>query len=285
MPRRNYRSRQLAFRTRGINAAGSGKPWQPLTKKVKSVTHDTWISKGTVANQIAIHAILAVGNWTAPLWSTQNHKHFCTAGLQGTARNNMFTNAINDSYTQVKVLSSMYRFTIRFTGSNNAGSDFIFAYMFSYTGLKDGELDTSDEVKVQQLWLEMRGSRGWVWRRFSGINSGGSIFPSSGIIDIKVPNVPALARKMNPGQQGYGDGLSGLDDGKDPHLQALLNVNPPPSTDWPLFLHVFIMKPNGNDLILDEITVDVACFQDSRLYRNDITGDLVSSPGDIPNPG
>lgn len=222
--------------------------------------------------------------WTAPLWNWNNSTNVGVTSLGGglgTNVNNNFNDAEADLYKYAQVKKSLYRFTIRFTGSNDAGSDFIFAYKFTWdlpTTNTTGEIKFSTSAEAQQSWLNIRNSKGWVWRRFSGINSGGSIFPSSGIIDIKVPSVGKLVYGLSPGQEvSVGTPIATLD-----HLVQNINSNQPPDrANMRGFITIVVFKANGAANGAGDVTMDVACYQKATIMRSTLAGDTLQEITDI----
>lgn len=294
MPRRgSYRRKQLAFRTDQINASGSGRAWKPVSKRVTSVCHDTWFTKDTTTGTVgAMHNVLDLTNWVAPLFCVHTEGTSMISGTtNSTVTNNNFNEADEDDFNLVKKHSCMYRFTIRFTGGNSAASDFVFAYKFSHEE-EDAELNGLDsDSGTRTLWLNIRMSSGWVWRRFSGINSGGSIFPSSGIVDIKVPSVGKLVHGLYPMRENVPQvitthtGTVTVDDGIHDLAQIIESNDPPNITKIRGFLHIVCFNPDGsrmlNPVVTDpftihpDITIDVAHYDKATLTRSGRTGYIV----------
>ncbi len=101
-----------------------------------------------------------------------------------------------DEFESAQVMSCMYRFTVWDTGTSSRGDNWVFAYKFAeHHDTSDYDFgangNTTSALGFNQ-WPHMRMTRGWTWKRFSGSSNGGSIWPSNGVIEIKIPSVGKL---------------------------------------------------------------------------------------------
>ncbi len=243
------RNKQMAFRTGQINAAG-GRPVTPHSRTVRTVAAGHLLCTGTTAGDECSFNIV---DWSAPA-----DPDVTTFSIGGTAANRPSGHAeiLADGYDRVKVLSSLYRFNVRFKGSEAAAKDFVFAYKFSDDGTAI-LTHTAGTVAIDNF-KDLRQSRGWVWKRMSATHSGGSVHPSAHQYQVRIRNVGRLAWKMNPTTGGTDFTKHDLTHG----LSTGAN-----SADIDCFLHVLVMTVDGVALVAGDIQIDVDVFQKIRVWK------------------
>lgn len=245
-----YANRQLQFRIGNKNAAG-GRPVHEQSRTLRTVTASQWQTPITLAGA---GGSLNLGQLGTPA-SFEN----TTFTELGTANNHPSEHPqmVAAGWSQGVVLSSMYRLDVRMTGTDSAGKDFVVAHKFAQDS--NSIITFTAGATVIDLWKDMRQSRGWSWKRFSGINAGGSIYPSQGRIEIKVPDCPALTRKLNePASSESMDWPNDfkmiVQDGADvPNVSS--------------FLHIVIFFIDGTVGVAGDIKMDLTVFQKIKLWN------------------
>lgn len=251
-------SRQIRFRTGMIGAAG-GPPLHTFTKRMKTVTADSYQISITTAGDTGVFDVANLGE-PAELVATTSFTH------RGTGSNHPSEHPaiVLAGYQSGRVLSSFFRFDVRFIGGNSAAKDFVFAYKFSIVSTA-AQVFTAGTVTIDNF-KDMRQSRGWVWKRFSGVNSGGSIYPSQGRIEVKIPSVWKLTKALFESQVQTEEIEEGLEQVvADGGTVSLLRP----------FLHVSIFTIDGTAFEIDtvpaldvpDVVFDVTVFQNIVLYR------------------
>ncbi len=243
-------SRQIAFRVGRINAAG-GRPVVTQSRTLKSVTCGQLVCTGATCGD---ESTFAIGDWSAPA----DPETGGTFTLAGTANNHPsgHVELVADGFDTVMVLSSMYRFNVRFVGDDNEGQDFVFAYRFSVNSTNI-LTHTAGAIGIDNF-KDMRQSRGWVWKRMSATHSGGSVHPSAQQFQVRIPNVKKLIKKFNDDDITditYKDYRHVLTD-----AAATCAVN--------AFLHICVMTIDGVALTAGDIHIDVDVFQKVRVWKN-----------------
>ncbi len=257
-------SRQLRFRTGQIGAAG-GPGLHQHTKVMKTATAAQYGVSLTTAGDTGTFDISQLGI-PANLVSTTT---FTTLGT-GNNHPSEHEAIVAAGYTSGRVLASMYRFDVRFVGANSALKDFIFAYKFG-TSSTAALTMTAGTVGIDN-WKDMRQSRAWVWKRFSAINSGGSIYPSQGRIEIRIPSVIQLARKLfentvltAPLEDMMEQTVS------DASTNALIRP----------FLHIVVMTIDGVAFAALDVIMDVTVYQTIRLYRDNAATNMIDEADQV----
>ncbi len=272
MPRRKRRSKkkkrshkrrdanQLKFRTGNVAPAGRGKPFIPQTKTYNARCVTTIINSATTSGDIAC---FFPGQYNLPLSVASSNEAFTFEGTvaESSAKHPTgHAEAIAQGYDTAEVLSCLYRFTIRFQGADAATKDFCFAYKFT------NDLDVDDEVaftagvlSVDQ-WHNMQMTRAWTWKRFSATQSGGSIWPSSGIVNVNIPSVAKLMYGMNR------DLIP--PDNKFPLRSVIADTATISTFELPLALAFCVFTTNGIALAAADIIIEIDWFGKVRLARD-----------------
>lgn len=255
--RSKRRDRQFRFRTNQISAAG-GQPATPNSRTLKTVVCGNMICSGTTCGDEAAFNCLD--------WSAAADPDSSSWTMAGTPNNRPSGHGaiLADGYDKVRVLNAMYRFTVRFKGGNDVLQDYVIAYRFEEESAAIFTF-TAGTVGIDN-WKDLRQSRGWVWKRFSASNSGGSIYPTSGEIIVRIPNVQRLARyydKTNVTANTRGDYEHVITSGADSATSAF-------------FLKFIVMTIDGVALTAGDVQVDIDVFQKIKVWKN--VSDLALEP-------
>lgn len=264
--RRSDRDAQLVrFRTGNVAPSGQGKPFKPRTKTYNARCSTQMICSSTTAGD---HCTFSVPEYNLPLTRVDNASFVNpgTAAEEGFRHPTGHTDAIAQGYASAEVLSCMYRFHIAFTGGNNVLQDWVFAYKFSALSHVSEPIMTAGALTIS-AWADLRQTRGWVWKRMSGSNSGGSIHPSVAVVDIKVPSVAKLGH-------AFADETVG-DDIDDPFRSLVLDNATVSTFQKACFLHILVIVPSGTALSQQDITIDMDWFGKVKLIRTDIATDFI----------
>ncbi len=258
MPRRRRRRRKgkrsrkearlLRFRMNQINAAG-GAPVTPSSRIVRTVASSNIFHPGTTAGADAVFNIM---DWSTPADPV-------TTGFTqaGTALNKPsgFDQILADGYDRVRVLSSMYRFNIRFRGDDNVAQDWIFGYKFN-TSSSLIFTHTAGTIAIDNF-KDLRQSRGWVWQRMSAIGAGGSVYPTTKQVNVRISNVQKLAKAQTR--------VSGTDHTWHDYGHAI--TAGADSADVNSFLVITVMTIDGIALSLSDVQIDIDVFQKVKVWK------------------
>ncbi len=251
--------RQLRFRGGEINAAG-GRPINPYTRTIKTVCAANFLCSATTAGDVMGFEVAQFGTPCSPTYNV-------TFSEQGTLLNHPSEHPeiVAGGWKEARVLSSMYRFDLR--NVNLVGSEpWIFAYKFGISAAAP-MVFTAGDITIDN-WKDMRQSRGWVWKRMSGSTGGGSVYPSEGRIEVKVPSVWRLYAKLLDTEIDE-EGLQMLvqDAADNPTLRA-----------W---LHVLVMSIDGGALAAGDISMDVTIYQNVLLTRSTQTAEMIDEADQV----
>lgn len=246
--------RQLDFRLGKTGAGGRGtKPFLPRTKVYKAVAAEFLNCTATTAGD---SAIFAINNYNTPL-ELEAASTFTPSILGKSFHPSGHAEAISQGYKRARVLSTYYRVVARFVGGNDSEQDWVIAYKFSTSNAIAGVFTAVAANAGLPHWLNMRSTRGWVYKEMSASASGGSVFPSQAIINIRVPDCERLIRAMfNETSAIFGKEEMG----------ALISD----SVDAPaaeVFCHIHIFTVSGKALSVRDISLDITSYQDVRLDR------------------
>lgn len=194
MPPRK-RSRQLAFRTGQINAAG-GRPIDPRTIKHRTVVASQFIASGTTAGD---HMSFRINNFNTPLEMATTTTFANPTNISDDRHPSGHVELVQDAYDTYQVLQTHYRWHVMWCGSNTPTEDYIFAYKFDADAQSTNPAFPAD-VNTTEVWLDMQASPGWVWKRFTKATNGARELKMGGYINITVDNVYDLIRRLNTGR-------------------------------------------------------------------------------------
>ncbi len=252
--RKSKKSKQFRFRMGQFGPSG-GKPLVPNSKIYKCVTASQIAVSATTAGDTGCYSI---GNYNQPL-----EFHTTTSFTGGDLHRHPsgHEQAIAQGFATARVMKTLYRFDVRFIGTSAADKDFVFAYKFGTDTTAAATIGST--TTTVELWNDMRQTRGWVWKRFSGTESGGSEYPSAGTVIVKVPHVSKLILAMHKNLSTGGsditimDTVTPINDVADETAEATRSV----------FLHILVMTVDGQALVAKDIVIDVTCYQTVKLMR------------------
>ncbi len=269
MPRRKRRSKKrsykrkdknlLKFRTGNVAPAGRGKPFIPTTKTYNARCVTSIVNSSTTSGDIGQ---FRVGEYNLPL-TFQANETFTFEGtvVESSAKHPTgHAEAIAQGYDVAEVLSCLYRFTIRFQGTDAAAKDYVFAYKFTNDiAIVDEVAFTAGVLSVDQ-WHNMQMTRAWTWKRFSGVNSGGSIWPSSGVVEVRIPSCAKLSYAMN--KELTTDTLI------HPMRFPIVDSTTLGASELPCSLVFCIFTSNGIALAAADMIIEIDWFGKVRLARD-----------------
>lgn len=244
-------ARQLRFRTGNINAAG-GQPATPRSRTIRTVACANLLCSATTCGD---NASFNINDWSAPADPESTGLTFTIGGTANNAPSG-HADILADTYDRVLVLNALYRFNIRFKGDDNEAQDYVFAYKFA-EGANALLTHTAGTVGIDN-WKDLRQTRGWVYKRFSATHSGGSIHPSAGTINIRIPNVTKLCKLLQAStatEHTQKDWSHAITSGAD-------------STDADGFLLITVFTIDGVALSAGDIQLDVDVFQKVKVWKN-----------------
>lgn len=243
------RKRQLNFRANNVSAGG-GKPLIATSRTLKT----------TCAAQLSVQAARGASfAFNLSQWNTPADPVGTVAiTVNGAALNHpsMHVEALALAYTQVRVLSSFVRFDIRYNNEDEVNKDYVFAYRFGLSNVQ--ELGWSNANITIDNFKDMRQSRGWVWHRMSGTSSGGSVYPSAKRIEVNIPNVRALHKKMSKNTPGEVDTV-------DAYTHDISDAASAPARN--VFLKCVVFTMTGATFISGDVVLDVTVFNKVKITR------------------
>lgn len=221
----------------------------PHSRTVRVVTAGNLLCTGSTCGNGAAFNFL---DWSAPA-----SPDVTTFTIGGTASNHSsgHIEIVADGYDRVQVLNALYRFNVRFKGDDNEAQDFVFAYHFDNSATAIFT-HTAGTVGIDN-WKDLRQSRGWVFKRMSATHSGGSVHPSASQVEVRIPNVYSIAKKMN---------LSVTTQSWEDYTHTIL----PTATGCVInaFLHIIIMTIDGVALSAGDVQIDVDVFQKIKVWKS-----------------
>lgn len=267
--RRSYKGRGdklLAFRTGSI-AVGGGKAFTPKTK--------TYTAKVTAAFQTTGDPGCCMVSFSPQEYSIPLAQH----QIYGLAYNgSAFRHptghrlARSNVYSTAKVLACSYRIMVTLQGVSDPTNGFIVAHKFTHDATIAQETPIASGATLE-FFQEMRMTKSWTYKRFSGVQSGGSIFPTDGYIHIKVPSVPKLSYGMNHQAIGAED--------NDPFKRPIIDTTTTTitSAERPLYLVVVVFAVDGQTLAAGEIHLEVDWVGKVKLYKQQEFDQTIVDPG------
>ncbi len=263
-----YRRRQLRFRAGNVNAAG-GQPINAMSRIIKTITAGAFGTTITTAGNTGIFDIAQMGT-PADMPTT-------TFTVLGTALNHPSEHPemLTSGFETARVLSSLYRFHVRFRGTNSASKDFVFAYKFGPVSTSAGPaagVFTAGDATVIDYWKDMRQSRGWVWHRFSATNTGGSSYASQGLVEVRVPSVLRLANKLFDDVELTAPMVELLE----MNITDAANV-----TGIRPFLHVAIFGVEGIAFAANDVWTEVEVFQTVKISRSITNAQMIDEADQV----
>ncbi len=265
--RKRELSEQLKFRT-GQKSASGGVPFNQRTKIIDTTCAGQLGNSITTAGDTC--AFLCT-NWSNPCDPFAN----TTFDVRGTVGNHPsgHLEAVAGGYDLSRVISAMYKFDIRWTGTDNAAKDFIFAYKFGIGSAAAIVLTAGDPAGVDN-WKDMRQSRGWAYTQFSATNRGGSVYPSQATVRVKIPDMWRLTEKLF------------MNDASQVNIEETRGVIDDSGANNPVigpFLHIVVMTIDGTALEVSppDIIIDLTCYQRVHLSRNISTVEMIDEADQV----
>ncbi len=115
-----------------------------------------------------------------------------------------------------------------------------------------------------KLWQDIRNNGEWEYRRFSGNDTGGSIYPSHGLIRIDESNVHRLVHGLNESIETFS--VSDVNEYRHIIADTIYSVNEPVLK---AYIQMIVLQPyNAGDLVADDFVMDVTILQRVRVYRD-----------------
>ncbi len=178
--------------------------------------------------------------------------------------------AVAAGFTRSLVLSSQYVFDITFRAANTSTKDYVVCYAFSRTNTPIPDFTATSQTTAQTAWMNIQGTRAWVWRRFSGTADGGKGMNSGGTIKINIPDVPKLTMAANTNQA---DDISWQD------CTCQLDDTSANRSTITYQLHFVILTTNGVAFAANDINIGVRVYQTIRVYRETNSAEMEHNPG------
>lgn len=260
--RRKQRVNRLISYRAGQIGYGYGKPFLPFTVTTIQKTTGFFKSTGTTAGDYANFDITncndAAGTGGSMATNTSNR------------HNPSHDNAITAGFNRVRPISATYRFDISFNGTDAATKDFIVAWCFSqdaYTFTYTAGNTTESQ------WMNIRNSPTWRWKRFSGTQSGGSVYPSTAPV---VVHVPAILKHVKKFQKNITTEALNANS-----ITSSLTDSTATST-YPLYLNLHFFTVTGDALAAEDIHIDFTCTQKIKYLRAMQAADIVETPDTHP---
>lgn len=244
-------SRQIAFRTGNVSAGG-GRPIVQFNRHIHTVVAGQLLVSATTAGDTGAFNIC---NWSNAADLSQSTSF--SSGGTGSNHPSEHEAVIALGYDRSRVLSALYRFDVRFKGTGTATKDFIFAYKFSTVNTTVFTM-TAGTVTIDNF-KDIRQSPGWVWQRFSAINSGGSIYPSQGRVEVRIPSIFQLGERLSSGID-----VTATDE--DNYSATISDGNNDPNKN--IFLHIVCMTIDGVAWSAGDVAIDVTIYQKVKISRS-----------------
>lgn len=295
----SYRRRLLKHRTRDLNVSGVGQTWYQRTKTYTFRTLGRLVldaNDGTTASTVNVHTFMP-HNVNDPMGSTtSSFVDFHTFGGSGAAglttrhtRHPQYhKEAIEDNYTRARVLAANISLEVTITEATDTSADYIVAWFWCPSDEADPHMpelriatSTFDlPVDAENLWFAVRQNAGWSWRRFSSVQSGGSPFPVTGVIDIAIPDLYKLGKALNRGKE------LGATPTADPRVERYHYEHEIADFSFEtrgpaagVFLKLFVFKLNGAVLADGDAFIDVTIDQRCKLWRVPVSEDISVAGG------
>ncbi len=272
-------SRQTLFRTGGVAAAGKGRPFNPKTKSFNSVVTGGFVPNinTSLSGQVWVWCPNTYNFPLEDLATTHGAGSTPTSGTSNITLDDTYVHPTGHEeciamlYTEAEVTSAYYRMSFSWRGTENPQEDCIFAYKFSNEAVVSDYDFTIANTVARHQWHHMRMTKGWVWKRFSATQAGGSIYPSAGVIEIRIPKVRELAYGLHKHTfEASGEALQGsmythtIADGTTVHLP-----------EFPIYLHCMVFTQAGTHATqVEDWVIDVDLFQNVKTSRNN-TGNAI----------
>ncbi len=265
------RKRMRSFRVGAINAAG-GKPRDPESEVYKCVVASHVVSSAVTAGD---HCTLDVMNYNTPLNMVNTTTWGVSTGIAAGRHPSGHVDVLAHGYNTYLVLKSYYQIFLRWNGLPHDGVNWVFMYKFNTDATSNTPALTASLVTAE-IWLDLQASEGWVWKRFS-CNPADNWLPSSGMININVPDCVKLGIRLHASQVGSFtiDDLQG----------TVADSTAGPNNN--IFLHLmWIRIPlDGVDhsapaIVAGDVKMEIRCTQTVKLMKDQGLVELIDE-GDV----
>lgn len=287
MPRRKVNINSVAWRTGAINPNG-GRAFVNATKVYNFRT----LGRLECSDQSALLHVnqhyFPVTCLNDPMSSVASTNQFVREQVKDADRRPTFhETAVNENYEVYEVLSAEYLINVQVQSDDK--NDVILAWCFqrpasdaSTNGLVPlnsftANADTDTVTEKNDLWYSVRNNGGWGYARFSGVNSGGSPYPSQGTVRIPIPSVRKLGNAI---WAQYTDGTTDLgnevlDNHDKAYKGALASASSATNGElgrYFLCIYMFKAGPGDSDQVFsnDKILLEIEINQKAKLWRNTV---------------
>ncbi len=261
------RSRQLAFRSGNINAAG-GKPIDPSHFTHRSVVAAQFHNSAVTAGD---HMVFNIANFNTPLKFQSSTSYTVPVGISSDRHPSGHVELIQDGYNTYQVMKSHYRMDVSWRGSTNQTIDFIVGYKFDNDFQTASPVWTASVVTTEN-WLDLQASPGWVWNRY-GCDAQGTR-KSWGVINIAIPSVPALVKKFKD--------MTTTQHTPNDYKGVIADSDAAPVSTCALHIVAFIIQKIGIPAALNagEIMTSIRCTQSVRVWKNQVGAEFIDEGDD-----
>lgn len=272
-------SRQLKFRTGKINASGKGKPFIPRTKTYNSVccghmhfaaVHD--YGSGAQEARSAVRSF-NLTDYNTPIGSIVGITPGPPCVMADKTLKQHPTgheDALAQGYDEAQILSSLFRFTISFQGGNDSTQDYVFCHKFTQYGTTADIENVDTTTSITDQWADIRMSKGWVWKRFSATNAGGSIWPCAGVIDVRIPSIGKLVMGLN---EGY---FTNTADKAENFFAVKIDDDTTITKSYFTgYLTVLIFSTSGASMAGSDVQIEINRYDKVKLWRQDIDAEMI----------
>ncbi len=283
MPRRARRRRKRkrfninAWRAGQLNWNGE-KPIIPnqLTRSFRTIgrLQAEGVDAAASPNYVNFH-YFPINNFNDPMGAHHLNHGFFISEDDTDDHNVEHDNLIALDFKRVRVLSA--KVTLRVDVNSVSSEDWVVAWRFAAGTVATASVpqfaaannEFDGFAKAIVLWREIRNNPGWDYTIFSGTQSGGSMYPTSGTIVINIPRMMDLGVRLN---RGYFTGVSpsarGLTEVEDyeHELSDVSHTSNFPKASVHLLLHVF--KVRGELIVDNDVIIECTIEQKIRAYRD-----------------
>lgn len=268
-PRRRTRKRKpktrvsqkvVNFRRGNVNPGG-GRPIKPHHRVYTCATADTWFCTGTTAGD---HGYLNLLNYNTPLDMISG-----TFTGEGNRHPTEHEDVLSLGYGVARPMRCSLVVNVS-THATTPTKDFIFAWKFT-TGTAFTPVYTAGSVTTE-LWHDVQQSKGWSYRRFSGNQTGGSVYPSAAPVLIHVPSLYKLTKALRTNFTTSNLGAYRMQ-------SAIADAITAPEID--LFLLLMVFTLDGTALTAGDVVLDMRITQKVKLSMSINGVENVIDPGDV----
>lgn len=246
-----------SYRLGNVAAGGRGRPFIPRTKTYKMVNSCKYTP--TAGHVPAMVFDLTAYNMLGLLATSS---HIASAGGQrhGTGH----VEAIAQGFDEAQILESYYR--LSFYLGPTGTKDYVVCYKFASGLLLTEAIATNTDNELATFWLDLRTSKAWIWKIFSGNSAGGSIYPSAGVINIKIPSIGKLVHGLQEGTPTNPSVVA------NPLSVAIDDEAAQQTSEFRGLLHVYIFHRDGTASAAGDWVIDLDIFSTAKIMKSIETG-------------